>query len=79
MDKTGQTVIPPRFNEAMAFSEGLARIEVNDEEGQYRLAFIDKTGKIAIRTKFSTDGDLERNSTDFSEGLASQTEDCRRQ
>ena len=74
MDKAGQVVIPPRFNEAMAFAEGLALVEVNEKEGQGRLAFIDKTGKIVIRTEFSTDGDLERNSTDFSEGLASLTE-----
>lgn len=74
IDRKGQIVIPPQFNEAMAFSEGLARLAVTDKEGQDRLAFIDKTGKIVIRTKFSIDGDLERNSTDFSEGLASLSE-----
>jgi WG containing repeat len=56
IDRTGKTVIPPRFNIADPFSEGRARVEINAKFG-----YIDKEGEVVIEV--SAHGD-------FSEGLA---------
>lgn len=74
VDLTGNFVIPPRFLNGGAFSEGLARVEVSKGRGKYRLAFIDHTGQIVIDTDINTDRDLELYSTNFSEGWAGFTE-----
>ena len=73
IDKSFEFVIQPKFAQAGSFSEGLARVAVmeNDEE---KLAFIDKKGKFVIPPKFNTDFDFQRNSSDFSEGLAAVSE-----
>lgn len=72
VDKTGHFVIQPQFKEAAPFSEGLARIAL-DENGKERVGFIDRQGKFQIPAKFNTDADF-RNSGNFSEGLAALTE-----
>ncbi len=51
-------VIPAQYDRAYIFSEGLARVEINDKYG-----FINKTGKVVIPLKYD---DAEG----FSEGLA---------
>jgi WG containing repeat len=56
IDRTGKTIIPPRFNIADPFSEGRARVEINAKFG-----YIDKEGELVIEV--SAHGD-------FSEGLA---------
>lgn len=76
MDKTGKFVIEPKFDEAGPFSEGLARVTVV-EDGEEKLGFIDHSGQFVIPPTFNTDADFRRNSTDFSEGLASVTEGLR--
>jgi len=58
IDKTGQIVIKPQFDNAENFSEGLARVKVGDKYG-----YIDKTGQIVIKPQFDRAGN-------FSEGLA---------
>ena len=45
---------------------------LEDEEG--KVGFIDHKGQFVTPPKFNTDADFRRNSTDFSEGLASLTE-----
>jgi len=40
IDKTGKIVIEPKFDNAWSFSEGLARVKIDDKDG-----YIDKTGK----------------------------------
>jgi formylglycine-generating enzyme required for sulfatase activity len=57
-DENGTVVIPPRFERALPFSEGLARIKVGDKIG-----FIDMTGALVIEARFDA-------ATQFSEGLA---------
>jgi hypothetical protein len=57
-DLTGRVVIPPQFDEAGYFSEGLAPVQVGEEWG-----FIGKTGKTVIPPQYS-------NAKSFSEGLA---------
>lgn len=47
IDKTGEMVIPPRFERAMGFAEGLGRVGIGDKQG-----YIDKTGKVVIPLKF---------------------------
>ncbi len=57
-DETGKVVIPPRFEYAWPFSEGLARITDGEKIG-----FIDMTGTLVIEAQFDA-------ATQFSEGLA---------
>lgn len=73
IDQAGNFIISPQFTEVAPFSEGLARVSVIDEDEE-KLGFIDRRGNFVIPPKFNTDGDFRRNSTDFSEGLASLTE-----
>jgi hypothetical protein len=58
IDKTGEVVIQPQFDETSRFSEGLAAVAMLDKWG-----YIDKTGKIVIAP-------FDRAGT-FSEGFAS--------
>lgn len=76
LDRAGEFIIEPRFNAAAPFSEGLARVTVV-EGGEEKLAFIDHGGRFAIPPRFNTDFDFLRNSTNFSEGLASLSEGLR--
>ena len=48
MDRTGKTVIPPQFDDAKDFSEGLAVVKVGRKFG-----FIDKAGKVVITPQFN--------------------------
>ncbi len=76
VDKTGKFVIEPKFIVASSFSEGLARVAVIVDEEEM-LGFIDRRGQFVIPPKFNTDVDFLRGSTNFSEGLASLTENLR--
>ena len=58
IDKTGKEVIPFKYQHAKDFSEGLARVQLNNKWG-----YIDKTGKEVISFKYADVGI-------FSEGLA---------
>ncbi|MBU4233778.1 MAG: WG repeat-containing protein [Proteobacteria bacterium] len=58
-DATGKWVIPPRFDAACCFYEGLAFVAVKEKYG-----FIDKTGKLVIPLRYEG---VEKG---FSEGLA---------
>lgn len=69
VDKNGQFVIPPRFENAASFSEGLARVSVI-ENGRELVGFIDIKGNFKIPPTFDVDFDFLRTSHDFSEGLA---------
>jgi WG containing repeat len=51
-------VIPPQFEFAGSFSQGLARVQLRN-----RIGYIDKTGKLVISPQFDDAGS-------FSEGLA---------
>ena len=61
IDEAGKMVIPPRFFDARAFSEGLAYVQSDEFRG-----FIDRQGRPVIKT----DNDRTR---DFHEGLAAVT------
>ncbi len=58
-DKSGKVVIPCQWKEAWPFSEGLARVEDEDDKWGY----IDKTGQVVIPCQWRLSGP-------FSEGLA---------
>ncbi|MBX9949826.1 MAG: WG repeat-containing protein [Candidatus Obscuribacterales bacterium] len=58
IDRNGKMVIPPDFDEAGPFSEGLAAVKVGDKYG-----FVDKTGVMKIEPRFSE-------AEPFKEGLA---------
>jgi len=58
-DDSGEMVIPCKWKDAWAFSEGLAAVEADNE----KWGFIDKTGKVVIPCKWKDTGS-------FSEGLA---------
>ena len=58
IDLQGRTVIPPTFQDARAFSEGLAGVKLNDKWG-----YINKAGEWAIQPQFAA-------ARAFSEGLA---------
>jgi hypothetical protein len=58
IDKTGQLIIPFKFDGAADFSEGLAAVDMKEKTG-----YIDKTGKLVIPPRFIS-------GFPFSEGLA---------
>src|SRR5690606_2953533 len=58
-DETGAIIIPPKYDWASKFSEGLALVELNRKSG-----FIDKTGAVIIPLEYDA-------VASFSEGLAS--------
>ncbi|MEO0020342.1 MAG: WG repeat-containing protein [candidate division WOR-3 bacterium] len=58
IDKTGNLVINPQFDDAWSFSEGLAVVQIGD-----KLGYIDKTGNLVISPQFAF-------ASAFSEGLA---------
>lgn len=59
MNRTGRTVIKPRFDDEGDFFEGLAKVRIGD----WKWGYIDQTGHVAIAAQFDDAGD-------FSEGLA---------
>ena len=59
MDANCRMVIPPQYNEAMKFSEGLAAVKINEKWG-----YIDERGAVVIPPKFA-------GAWFFSDGLAS--------
>ena len=58
LNKQGEAVIDPQFDEALDFSEGLAAVKIDDKWG-----YIDKTGKVVIEPIYSS-------VRDFHNGLA---------
>lgn len=58
INKSGEMVIPPQFDRAMSFCEGLGRVGIGDKQG-----YIDETGKIVIPLQFAE-------AYPFREGLA---------
>jgi len=58
IDKTGAMVIPPQFESALGFREGLAPVVIDDKWG-----FIDKNGMLVIENQFDF-------VTEFSDGVA---------
>lgn len=63
----GAVVIPPQFDDAMPFSEGLAAVRVGDAQGG-RWGYIKRDGTFAIQPRFS-------GASFFSDGLAVITVD----
>lgn len=59
IDQAGKVVIPPKFDEARSFSEGMAAVRIDDDWG-----YIDPTGKMVIKPQFFQAGS-------FNEGIAS--------
>src|SRR5207237_1438165 len=47
INKSGKFAIPPQFDLALCFSEGLASVKVNDKWG-----YINRTGTMVIEAKF---------------------------
>ena len=73
IDATGEVVIPPQYEEAEDFSEGLAAVMVSTWREGYRTTkdrygYIDKTGRMALPAKYYSAGS-------FSEGLANVCEE----
>ena len=58
IDRSGKIIIPPQFDYAWFFSEGLAPVKIGRKWG-----YIDKSGKIVIEPRFDW-------AESFSEGLA---------
>src|SRR5690606_21793504 len=58
IDKNGQEIVPLKYDEAMSFSEGMAKVRVQDKWG-----FVDQTGREVISPKYESVGS-------FSDGLA---------
>jgi len=54
IDTTGNRVITPQFDEAEAFTHGFAKVNVQKSDGTTPIAYIDKTGRIAINTHLDT-------------------------
>jgi hypothetical protein len=58
ISRSGRIVVKPQFDSARGFSEGLARVEINERYG-----FIDSSGRMAINPIFNM-------ANDFSDGLS---------
>jgi hypothetical protein len=69
MNRSGEFVIAPKFENAANFSEGLARVSVIENQKE-SLGFINPEGEFVIEPRFDIDADFLRNSNDFSEGLS---------
>lgn len=67
IDRTGKVIIKPQFDTAKRFSEGLARVRVDNKWG-----FIDPAGRIVIQPQFELESNDHDNdpSLDFHEGMA---------
>ena len=63
VDKTGKQVVPPKYDRARSFSDGLAAVAVRDEENDFKWGFIDTTGNEVVPLIYDETGD-------FAEGLA---------
>jgi len=63
IDKTGRVTIPPQFDAASRFSEGLAAVRIGDDPVKGKWGYIDQIGRFAIKPRFSK-------ADDFSNGLA---------
>ena len=64
IDKTGNYIVKPQFDDASPFSEGLAAVKVdNYASGLAKWGYIDKTGKYVVGPRFDIAGP-------FSDGLA---------
>lgn len=48
IDKTGEITIPPQFDRAMSFTEGLGRVAIGDKQG-----YINEAGEFAIPLQFN--------------------------
>ena len=53
IDTAGDFTIPPLFNRAYAFSEGIAAVEVKGESGESQIGFIDRSGDFLITPRFA--------------------------
>jgi len=74
IDKRGAFVIPPKYWDALPFSDGLAAVSLSTSEGY---GFIDTFGNMQIPCKFGMNFALsifDRNLGKFSEGLFPATE-----
>ncbi|HEX6648336.1 MAG TPA: WG repeat-containing protein [Pyrinomonadaceae bacterium] len=58
INRRGRIQIKPRFDSAQGFSEGLARVQINERYG-----FIDTSGRLVVKPRFNM-------ADDFSDGLA---------
>jgi hypothetical protein len=56
IDRTGRVIIPPKFKEAGNFSDGLARVRLNEAEQRY--GYIDTSGRVVIPPQFDQVGDF---------------------
>src|SRR5215472_13616499 len=63
IDRSGEVVIPPRFEDEGDFFGGLARVEIDGKWG-----YIDERGRVSIPCRFVRAGD-------FQEGLAAVQSD----
>jgi len=58
ISRSGRIVVKPQFDSARGFSEGFARVEINERYG-----FIDSSGRMAVKPVFNM-------ANDFSDGLS---------
>jgi hypothetical protein len=70
IDRSGNTILPPKYEDLGPFSEGLAPANGGGEH-KYKWGYINREGKFAITPKFSR-------ALMFSEGLAGVQADSRR-
>lgn len=63
IDKTGRLVVPCVLNDAEGFSEGLASVAQYDEDGDWKVGYLNREGNWELATYYA-------NLDDFSEGLA---------
>jgi hypothetical protein len=63
INTAGKYVIKPIYDDQLHFSEGLARIEIRDEDGDVKTGFVDASGRMAIEPQANL-------AWSFSDGLA---------
>ena len=64
--KTGKWAIPPQYDEARDFCEGLALVAIKDGTGKLSYGYIDTLGRVVVKPRRGI-----VSASHFSEGLAS--------
>jgi uncharacterized protein YdbL (DUF1318 family) len=52
-DKSGKVVIKPAYDKALDFSEGLAAVAINDEQGNLKYGYINVKGNFVVGFKYN--------------------------
>ena len=53
MDPQSRFLIPPRFAQALPFSEGMAQVGIADQWGEMKYGYVDRTGALVVPARYA--------------------------